>query len=639
MPKPARFQSETAQKTAVGIVTFIVLCVAVGIAQLYTQAHQTSNEVVLESGRIDALTLDLPRGWARQTMQDNEAGFTGRAMTLRDQARELTVGRIDIVAPQGPGEVLARVLGSVTGDRRGGLVNPSAPRRFRAGPAACVISHGERQIEKDGPVVYDWVVVMTEDGRRHWVMLLRVAFTTDDSVRRYSERLILRIAASARDTAFRPADPGFLDPARLGADGDDAVMAPRLDTSIADAPIHVPLSDPSQAHLGLLRLRRCIDPGPAQPPAPLSPAAGLRREFQQLHGRDPDAAELTTAALNGATVTRVRLNDGTNGELVRELHYIDGQEGLLVEVLAEPEALDATLAMIAPIHRAVQSAGGPALLGEINDAIKRGRALASAQRRLTTTLFGPDQRYYRVLREGHVVGTIMEESYHRPESEMPLRVRAVRVQTPGRGTIVSETRSHSSPDGQRVDQTVYSEVSDGLTSKALAYQLVLRDGVLALSMLPPAAGREAVWSQREPEGFIAGLAESRWVWHELEAFTASGPVLIWRCRGAEQPEPQWLEVRRGGRRPPGEAGQAYNLEPAGAVALVTIRPMMGMDAQCYWLDAQGRVLRAQWFDAARSSTGGARMTAEPADAAAVVAIYPKNRDILRLWQQEGLRDD
>jgi len=213
MPKPPRFPSPRGQQLAVGVVTLVVFGVAIGLAQIYTQSKQVSYDVQLAAGRVDELVLPLPVAWVRDNPKATDDLFTGRPALLMDPVvigRQLSIARIDFPEAVASEAVLKRLLVGI--NRRGVLQNPEA-RRFRGLSSVGVSYSGVRQVDDVGIAMSDYMVVLTEDQRRHWMILLSMPTRSSESAERANEALLMRIALAADDTAILNVNPDPDNPA------------------------------------------------------------------------------------------------------------------------------------------------------------------------------------------------------------------------------------------------------------------------------------------------------------------------------------------------------------------------------------------------------------------------------------------
>lgn len=225
MPKPARFQTAKAQQIAVAVMTFIALVLALGLAQLYTQAHQVNWHVELVQGQIGELRLPLPKGWEPIALENGNRFFAGQPMLFLDPAtadRQLAVGRINLTKPATPEQVLEGLLRYMVGNRPR-RVAARTSRTFRTGDYECVYYYGERLADK-GKIVGDWIVLMMTSDQRPWMFWLSMSPSAEAVP--INEDLLLRIVDNATDTAIEasPDPAGTPDaPAPRGTPGTRAV--------------------------------------------------------------------------------------------------------------------------------------------------------------------------------------------------------------------------------------------------------------------------------------------------------------------------------------------------------------------------------------------------------------------------------
>ena len=619
---------------AVGAVTLLALALALSLAQVFTSAHRTDYGAIVAEQTVDSLRLLLPTTWQRRDLAAPEAGFSGITAELIDpvlQGRRLIVGHTEMPTPSAPDSVLRDMLNRVS-HRRSRIFNDQEQiRRFRSGSFAGAYYHARSQSSAEGLVFSDRVVVLTENGRRHWLIAITMPMIPLPEANEAQEELLMRIAKSAVDSADRDATPAQRTAAKLSDLFDENAPLRVAASNAIDGLPHLTLMADAQPHLGFVRVRSVIDPSTAEPASPLSPSLGLARFYAEIHSRGPEANELTNEVVHGQPAARLRISEA-DSELVRELLYIRvaPHRGLLFDLLAEPASLEATRAMVLAAVRKTPAAD-IATSSTIDEAITRGIALAAAQRRQLTQLFSTDMGSHIIRRDLVTLGTQVEERQHRPDAALPLQGQRVRALFNGNDSIVTWAGWSASLDGLTIENTLFTELKQGPIDRTYAYRLMLKDGMLRLSANSARNGREPLWSEKVPDGFLPEFAEHSWDLASLAKFTAEGPVLIWRCRGVQKPGPCWLDRVDLSKS---SASEKIGL-PLQAVVAVTIRPMMNMDAERLFIDRDGQVIASEWTEIANLPTGGTHLMLLPADLKAILALFPRNRDILRLWQRES----
>ena len=204
MPKPPRFPTARAQQIAVAVITFVAFGAAMGLAQIYSQSQHMDYSVELAAGRVDELVLPLPVGWVRDDQPLPDRLFSGRPAVFADPrvpGRQLTVARIDLAEPAASDDVMRRLLAGIAGNRQS-LIQDGKAARFRGLSSAGVYYHGNRLVDDVGLSVSDWMVVLTEDQRRHWMILLTMPTRTSAAAQNANAEILLKIAAAADDTAI-----------------------------------------------------------------------------------------------------------------------------------------------------------------------------------------------------------------------------------------------------------------------------------------------------------------------------------------------------------------------------------------------------------------------------------------------------
>lgn len=621
---------------AVGVVTLFALLVAMGLAQMFTLAHRLDYGAKLSEQTVDSLRLLLPTSWQRRDVAAPEAGFSGVTAELIDPlvpGRRLIVGRTEMPTPSAPDGVLRDMLNRVSHRRARVFNDQEQIRRFRSGAFSGAYYHARSQSSAEGMVFSDRVVVLTENGRRHWLIAVTMPLIPAPEANEAQEELLMTIARSAVDSAQRVATPVETAAEKLSGFFEENTAFRVMSPAAIDEPLHLTLTDASQPQLGYVRVRSVIDPPTIEPTSPFSASQGMARFFAEVNNRAPQATEMTNELIHGQPAARLRISED-DSELVREMLYVRValNRGLLFDLLAEPATLEATRAMVLASLRkspASTAAASPTL----DDAVTRGIALAAAQRRQLTQLFTADSDNHIIRRDTITLGTQVQERNHRPDAALPLQGQRVRALFNGNGndSIVTWAGWSASLDGLTIENTLFTELKQGPIDRTYAYRLLLKDGMLRLSANSARDGREPLWSQKLPDGFLPEFAEQSWDLESLAKLTADGPVLIWRCRGVQRPGPCWLDRIDLSKR---SASEKIGL-PAQAVVAVTIRPMMNMDAERLFLDRDGQVIAAQWTETTNLPTGGTHLTLLPTDLKTVLALFPRNLDILRLWQRES----
>ena len=643
MPKPPRFQTETAQQLAVGAVTLLALAVALSLAQVFTLNHRVDFGAKLAEQSVDSLQLLLPTTWDRRDISAPEAGFSGITTEMIDpliQGRRLIVGRAEAATPGSPDVVLRNMLNGLSHRRSRVFNDQEQIRRFRSGAFTGAYYHARSQSSAQSMVFSDRVVVLTENGRRHWLIAITMPMIPTPEANEAQEALLMKIAMSAIDNASRPATAAEIASAKLNNFFEQSANF-RVTSSIRlDEPLHLSLTDAAQPGLGFVRVRSMLDPQSSDPKSGLSPALNLARVYAEIHNREPEEAQVISEVIHGEPAARVQISDGTGDSLVHELLYVRvaGSQagappnGLLFDLIAEPDSADATRAMvIAAMAKAPTSTAGTG--ADFSSATTRGIELASAQRRQLTQLFAADLSAHIIRRDSHTLGTQMQEMYHRPAAALPLQGQRVRALFNGNGndSLVTWAGWSASLDGLTIENTLFTELKQGPIDRTYAYRLVLRDKMLRLSTNSARDGREPLWSHPMPDGFLPEFAEQQWDLPALATATAQGPVLVWRCLGVQKPTPCWIDRIDLSKK----SATEKIATPERAVIAVTIRPIMNMDPQRLFIDRDGRVIAAQWTEAASLPAGGTHLSLLPTDLKTILTLFPRNRDILRLWQRES----
>ncbi len=640
MPKSPRFATPAAQRVAVGVVTLSAFAVALALAQLYTSTHQATFSAPLSEQRVGDLKVLLPAAWERAQADGTGQGFVGNVVTLVDltnPSRYLIITRPVILAPGSPDEVLRDTLNIVTFRRSRLFFDKEKVRRFRTGTMTGAYYMAQSQAPGKATIFSDRFVVLTEDGRRHWVMAMHMPLHPSPQVEAAQDALMMEMALSAVDTGCRDASLPELEAAGLASLARTGARVRHSGNAIEGESLYITLDDPATPHLGLMRVQPQLDARNITPAAPLSPLAGMVRHYAMVHGRPPAATDLSMLKVADRPATRLMLSDGRERSLHRELLHVnlDEDHALLLDMLAETEAVEAMNArmtgLIQDMLKEEKPAASPARAPgtALQHAMERGRALATAQREQMTGRFTAQRQALLLRREGAIIGTQIADRMHMPEQGLPLRSRKMRAVVIGNETRVTWANWLVSLDGRTIESTMASDLRDGPIRQSDSYAFSLKNQTLSASTLPPRPGGAPIWSVKVDDGYLPGFAEDSWDLAALARLTADGPVLIWRSREMLPPQPHWLEYATVAQGPPADK---IGL-PAQGFAYVRIRPMMNMDGQRLWLDREGMVIAGEWSDSTKSPTGGVRLSLTPTDLQTVYRLYA-SRDFLRFWQQD-----
>lgn len=644
MPKPPRFATPAAQRNAVGVVTLLTFAVALGLAQLYTATHQATFSAPLSEQRVGDLKVMLPTDWERAQADGTGQGFVGNVVTLVDLTnpnRYLIITRPVILVPSSPDEVLRDTLNIVTFRKSRLFFDKEKVRRFRTGTMTGAYYIAQSQAPGKQTISSDRFVVLTEDGRRHWVMAMHMPLHPSPQVEAAQDSLMMEMALSAVDTGCRDASLPELEAAGLASIAKAGARVRHSGNAVEGESLYITLDDPAVPHLGLLRVQPQLDAQNITPAAPLSPLAGMVRHYSMVHGRTPAAKDLSMLKVADRSATRLMLSDGQERSLHRELLHVNINEdqALLLDMLAEAPAVESMNAKMTGLiqdfvkeeqaRSAPPAAPAAAPGGALMRAMERGRALATAQREQMIRKFTAQRKAYLLRREGAIIGTQITDRMHMPEQGLPLRSRKMRAVVIGDETRVTWANWFVSLDGKTIESTIASDVRDGPIQQSYSYVFSLKDQMLSASTLPPRPGGDPIWSQKVDAGYLPGFAEDSWDLSALARLTAEGPVLVWRSRDTQRPEPHWLEYATVATGP---LADKIGL-PAQGFAYVQIRPMMSVDGQRLWLDREGIVIASEWSDSAKSPTGGVRLSLTPTDLQTVNRLYA-SQEFLRFWQQD-----
>ena len=642
MPKTPRFSTPTAQQTAVGVAAFLSFAAALGLALLYTASHQPSFGASLSEQRVGDLRLLLPDQWQRQDSDASGLGFESEAVAFIDPAiigRTININSPSVIVPLAPEEVLRATLNLIT--LRGSRVHfdKEQVQRFRAGTMTGAYYHAHSQAPGKETISSDRFVVLTEDGRRHWVIAMHMPLHPSSQVEKAQDTLMMQIARSAVDTSSREASLPEIEAAGLTAiaSASDSLMLRSRNGAVEDDQLlHFTLTHESVPHFGMLRVRPLLDAANITPAASVSAMAGLARHYTMVHGRGPENSQLTLGNIAGRTATRLTLSDGKVYALHREVIHvnIDDDHALLFDLLAEAPALELMNEQVAALVQArlkqnTTDQSTEQGKGELTLALERGRDLATAQRDHMVKQFTAARKAFLFRRNGMIIGTQLVNQQHLPEQGLPLRSRKMRAVVRGRDTRIAWANWFVSIDGQTIESTSTMEIREGLTQQSYTYLYSLKDNSLTASMLPPRPGRDPIWTQKVAPGYVPGFAEDSWDLSTLARLNGQGPILVWRSRDTQPPEPHWIEYVALDQGPLAEKLTM----PDGAFAFVRIRPMMNMDGLRLWLDRDGKVIASDWIEPAEAPTGGMRMSLTPTDMQTVHRLYASH-DFLRLWQQD-----
>ena len=635
----ARFQSPRAQRTAVGVLTMTVFLLALLLAWFYTSAHQTPWDVSMQVGEVAGLKAPLPENWIRTDVHDPQPGFASAVTVLEDPVlvgRKLIIGQVEVHTPLSPESVLRSALTQIVRAQPRIYQDREPVQRLRLGRFCAAWYHAESQSQPQSPIFSDRIVVFTRDGRRHWLAALSMPQHFADRAQDANERILRSLVAGA-------AELGELTPSP--ADFADAMLPP---VSVPGATVLTDTSDPMRPivvvpdaaaggnHVGIVRVVGTLDPS-VDDKNPLHPLTHLTRQAAEVIGGKPDVKAIDKDAGGGWSVRLTSPARGDEIERLWQLVPIAPGRAAMLEILAEGPALEATSALatqVALALRAEPPSAASAAPPSIDDALTRGTAVVQGQRDLLAKLTQPAWRFFTLQRGHQPIGVQIEYVQRRDEMRLPVRGKRIR-QIALAAEEVAWADWWASLDGLRLDSAIYHELRQGLQEQNVSYRMVLRDDRLTIRA-NPAAGSPILWADEVTDQYLPAFLEETWNMQSIHHETIEAPALVWRSRGLLHPTPWWARTYKLDAT---SARAGVGAAPPKAAALLTLRPMYGMDAERFWLDGEGRILAAQWQETARLPSGGVTLTRTATDEASVVRRYPRARDIIRLWQQDASHDE
>ncbi len=568
---------------------------------------------------------------------DHEAIFSDPATP----ERRLRIGEVRTLRPRTPLNVLGHMADALLSEQAGRSLRNRTPvvNFFRIRGLAGATHLG--LVRSIAGNELHLVTVLTEDGRRYWVVHLHHVIEQPSLVPKalaIDRRLMERIVASsinhhtrdARAEDFAAVGLGLSDPDAAPPDPQSWLPEPLMARIALDHPGQEPIllvPHDAAASVRVIRIRGVIDAGGDSPSHPLWPERLLSQQFTDMVGRSPTDREIWRGQVADTQVWCLVMPMGT---LRRHLCYarLGGGRGVLLEVLSEPKALKNTVQWISPLLVAIKTAlGGHGNVtpedGPLSSATRRGRLIAQRQWAAVDRHAQQKKTCYLVEEDGRVIGGQVEHIW-RDDEPPPLQGQAMVIRTLNEQQIQVRQRWHANEDGLQFRMTTQwvVEKPDQKKQTLNVERMRLQNGSLILERLGP-HGRDVVqWSVQTPEAFVPPMAEEAWP-GDLDSIDEA---LIWMTRSRHQPRPYWVS---GGT---GDHDQTESSRPVDDTAprYLLLRPAMSLDADRLTYDADGLALT--YHSKRLSGWGrGAAITARRVDRREAIETFPTIESEIQSW--------
>lgn len=272
------------------------------------------------------------------------------------------------------------------------------------------------------------------------------------------------------------------------------------------------------------------------------------------------------------------------------------------------------------------------------DAYQRGEQLGKEMRSDLGKRF--TERWYFMLEHwrGKLNSVRMTRWYRTDDPELPLWGRSIRRLVDRKQLTRGDWRA--SEDGHVIDGVKVVQHDNGGKMIQAGYRVQLVGDRLTTTLIPRQDDNQL--NLVTPGGYIPMIAAEVWPMDRVYNLAKVGPTLIWQSYETTLPEPMWLEatavvakpqapptgttaatdaaenpdtkaapaaadeVGRRERDEPTDLGAITN-PPNGAAAVLTIRPIMGMETTRIWLDAAGQTILHTTYVTEGQPVGGIRV--------------------------------
>lgn len=637
MPEPARFQTERSQHIAVACVTIAAFLTAMALAFTYTGKHAIDHDVELFMHEVDGLRLSVPQGWTPQ--QGTKGGLVllePRDDPQSQMRRELTVLRIPVGSIEAPMELFRAAWEGAMGWAPSQSLEAGQLHRFRNKSLIGIRYHGQREIQ-NGAVARGYALLLTENARDYWLVTLRDYDSPTSASDEANVELIDQIAQSASPISTRNATVEELAQAHLPPKL-PASLEPRVESlAVAGEPVLLALTT-GGAQLGLVRALGTIDTGTTVDANKMSPHTNLSREFYDIHGRLPNDRELSKSTRGDVDVWKVTLSAGRSAdtpekdntpELIRERYHVRMRNGhgLLFETLVEPSMYAVMTNQVDAIIAVATKQDDNSIPNENRflDASRRGSQLGLAMRQTLGDRIDDDWEFMTESVRGQIESAWMTRWYRTDDDQTPLWGRAIR--RPVGRQAADRIAWRASIDGNLIVGEFLRQRVNNRKTIQNGYQVKVTGDRIA-TVVTPAKGDSVKWADTLPPNYIPSIAEQVWAMPAVYNLSEGESALIWRSQGRNPPVPYFIDAMAI------ESESVITQIPTGAVVVLTIRPIMGMETTRIWLDAKGRTLRETWYVSGQKPAGGIRVDLNRLTRDAALRRFPQLQETIFQWLME-----
>ncbi|MCC7192900.1 MAG: hypothetical protein IT444_08990 [Phycisphaeraceae bacterium] len=592
MPWQPLIENKRLREWVIAGLMLALLAGTLGLA--YIAVRKQTKSIAIEGWstrlqQVGTLEIEIPEEWANRAITTPTTGFESFQIfaPANQSGSHLLIGSLRFAIPRSPDEALAlaqsglRLFGTnfQIVERSGVRAHLMVGRQF----TAIERSHSD--------TIEHFLGVLTEDGRRYWVVYLRM-----NSPQRNAQAALVNdhaafqeILLSAIDHEFRDAvSDDFKD---AGLPSDDPTLkeieglGPRVSISEGfDRPVTLVPVDESPA-LRLFRVRGSVDPGIDAGSHPLSPDTIFRLEFLKVMNRAASAQEIarTKIGMDDAWRVTFAFNSTAPSELIRELWYTRPKPGygLLIEIVTEREGL-ASCRILLPriideLKQPAENTDSSEPKSTFEEAAKRGSVLAREISIAARQHHSPGAIYYRIDAKGggteDALGYRIDERLPVPDKKTLAGQRLIVIH--GERTITA--RWQMSEDGHqfRWQQQWRTRRPTSKGEELLVQQeLDLDNGKLRMLDV---GGKKDVWVATLPDSYLGPMLDDIW---SQEGTTTRDPALLWVTPEGDPPIACIVQSK---------AVAAGNND---AAILVSWRPLLRMDADIQVFDSSGHLLQA-----------------------------------------------
>lgn len=619
MPRQPLFESQRKREWAIAALMLILLACTLGLAYLATKRQSTAaarHGWATSRQKVGTLQIEIPEGWTSRADASPATGFESFKLfaPAEEDGSRLLVGSLRFLIPRSPDGALALA--------QAGLRDQGSDfRRLEQMEVRAGLMVGKLLAEMESSpsgVVEHFLGVLTEDGRRYWVVYLRTPSPAGQTKSGLAGHFAAfhGILTSARDQDFRDANGGDFAAADLPSDDPTLKkiqgLGPRVSAGTGfDRPVSLVPVD-SLGALRFFRVRGVADPGVDQVNHPLGPDTILRLQFLQVMNRAASAQEVARTKLgtNDAWHATFSPSVGAPTKLIRELWYTRTApgKGLLIEIVTEPEGLASCRALLPRIveelKRPEADTGGPQPPSAFEKASQRGVALAKGVLANAIRRDSPGATYYQI------------DAANTSDGPLGYRIDE-RLPAPNKATIAGQrlvvihheravsARWEMSKDGRQFrwrQQWQTRRAAPGGEELLVQQELDL-DGD-HLRMIDVGAKRDA-WVATLPDSYLGPMLDDTWV---PDAPMPVEPAVLW---ASPEGNPPAACVVKSGVPTTGDAA-----------VLVSWRPLLRMDADLLAFDSSGRLVRAD-ITVPGSPAGEASRTLRRVSREELLGAFPK----------------